>query len=146
MRWSVVIPGQPVSWDAAYRIGKMPVRRKDGPVFNADGSRKFIHRPVKVDEAQVYQDTVQLLVQNACPSGWRPKGQVRVYVEMWLGEDIDCDNATKLLFDAAAKAIGCNDRQFIPCYWKATGQNREAQGVRLIFDDSDRALSGHAHG
>jgi hypothetical protein len=132
----VELPGQPVSWDAAYPIGKMPVNRKSGPVLNADGTRKFIHRPVKSDEAKIYQEGVQTLVQTAKPSGWLPTEQLRVEVYLYLSEDIDCDNATKLVFDAAAKAIGCNDRLFVPCYArKIIGLPRWDAKVRLVFDD-----------
>ena len=140
MRWDVWLPGQPVSWDSAYPMGKMPVRRKSGPVLNADGSQKMIHRPVKSDAAKVYQEGVQTIVQNAKPSGWLPNEQVRVLVDLYLMEDIDCDNATKLVFDAAAKAIGCNDRLFLPCYrLKTPGVSFSKAGVRLTFDDDERS-------
>jgi len=143
MRWDVWLPGQPVSWDAAYPIGRMPVNRKSGPVYNADGSRKFIHRPVKSDDAKVYQEGVQIIVQTAKPSGWLPVEQVRVLVDLYLMEDIDCDNATKLLFDAAAKAIGCNDKLFVPCYApKVIGVPFSAAGVLLTFDED---LGAHGH-
>jgi hypothetical protein len=139
----VWLPGQPVSWDAAYPIGRMPVNRKSGPVLNADGSRKFIHRPVKSDDAKVYQEGVQIIVQTAKPSGWLPVEQVRVIVDLHLMEDIDCDNATKLLFDAAAKAIGCNDKLFVPCYApKVIGVPFSAAGVLLTFDED---LGAHGH-
>jgi hypothetical protein len=137
VRWDVWLPGQPVSWDSAYPMGKMPVRRKSGPVLNADGSQKMIHRPVKSDAAKVYQEGVQTIVQAAKPSRWLPTEQVRVFVDLYLMEDIDCDNATKLVFDAAAKAIGCNDRLFLPCYRiKIAGYPDRGQvGIRLTFDD-----------
>ena len=136
MKWSVVIPGQPVSWDAAYPIGKMPVRRKTGPVLNEDGSQKMIHRPVKSIAAKVYQDDVIRLVTAAKPSGWVPTGQVRVAVSLHLAADIDCDNATKLVFDGAATAIGCDDKLFLPCYLrKEIGLDPFKAFVRLTFDD-----------
>lgn len=115
--WSVTIPGQPVSWDLAYRTGKMYVRRGGRQVLDTSGAPRTIHRLVKTRDAAKYQDDVLLLTKAARPSSWpTPMGQVRVYVDLYLTNDIDCDNATKLAFDAIAKAIGCNDRLFLPCY------------------------------
>lgn len=115
MKWRVTIPGQPVSWDDAYRTMKMPVRRKTGPVLNDDGSQKMIHRPGKTDAAAAYQRDAQLIIQTAAPSGWNPPGQVRMVVDLYLSHDMDDDNAMKLLRDAVQKATGVDDMRFLAC-------------------------------
>lgn len=125
------VPGSPVSWDAAYRTGKVYLKA------DASGARRSIHRPVKTDEAAQYQNDVVLLTKVARPSLWAtPTDQTRVRVELYLVNDIDCDNATKLAFDAAAKAIGCNDKLFVPCYArKVVGVRPQDARVVLTFDD-----------
>lgn len=139
MRWSVTIPGQPVSWDAAYITGRMPVKRRGVSVFNADGSQKTIHRPVMTDAGKTWKDDVQLLVQNAKPSKWKPTGQIRVIVDLYLSHDMDDDNAMKLTRDAAAKALGLDDIQFLVCTrTKEIVSERDAR-VELTFDDNPRA-------
>ena len=138
MRWSVTIPGQPVSWDAAYRTGKMPVRRHGVDVY-VDGKPKTIHRPVMTDAGLVWKRDVQLLVQNAKPSKWKPAGQIRVIVDLYLSHDMDDDNAMKLTRDAAAKALDLDDIQFLVCTrTKEIVSERDAR-VELTFDDDPRA-------
>lgn len=115
MTWSVTIPGQPVSWDAAYKTMRRPVHSKKGPVLNRDGSQKVIHRPGKTDEAAQYQRDAQLIVQAAAPSGWNPPGQVRMIVDLYLVDDMDDDNALKLLRDSVQRATGVDDMRFLSC-------------------------------
>ena len=132
----MTIPGQPVSWDAAYPIGKMPVRRKTGPVLNEDGSQKMIHRPVKSDAAKVYQQDAQLIIQAAAPSRWSPPGQVRMFVDLYLINDMDDDNALKLLRDTVQRATGVDDMRFLSCTRRkeVVSDPREARVV-LTFED-----------
>ena len=105
MRWSVTIPGHPVSWDRAYRTAKMPISRRGVPVLNEDMTPRLIHRPVLAPTAEIWKQNVQLLVQNAIPRRWQPSGQIRLLVELHLAEDMDDDNALKLARDAASRAI-----------------------------------------
>lgn len=130
------MPGQPVSWDAAYRSGRMPVRRKGVQVYNPDGTPKMITRPVKTDDAKLWQDAVYQLVITARPSGWRPTGQIRLIVDLILSKDMDDDNAMKLTRDAAAKAIGIDDMQFLSCTRSKTiTDDPRLAGVTMTFDD-----------
>lgn len=110
MTWSVTIPGQPVSWDHAYKTGKVP-----GRFVGRDGEKLMIHRPVKTDKAAQYQRDAQLIVQAAAPSGWNPPGQVRMIVDLYLVDDMDDDNALKLLRDAVQKATGVDDMKYLSC-------------------------------
>jgi hypothetical protein len=141
MRWSVTIPGQPVSWDDAYITGKMPVKRRGVPVLNNDGSQKMIHRPILTDEARTWRDDVQLLVQNARPSRFKPTRQIRVVIDLYLSNDIDCDNATKLVFDGIERAFDkpFNDRQILPCYRRKEIVDERHARVELTFDDDPNA-------
>jgi len=115
--WTVTIPGQPVSWDAAYRTGYVPVRRKVAgqrvPIYGADGRPKVIHRPVLTTEAEQWKSDVYRLCVNAKPSRWVPTGQLRIEAELRLVHDMDDDNALKLARDALASAIGYDDIHFL---------------------------------
>lgn len=137
MTWSVTVPGQPVSWDDAYRTGKMPVKRGGVPVLGADGNPRSIHRPIKTDRAAKYQDDVILVTKAARPSSWvTPTGQIYIVIGLFLTNDIDCDNSTKLALDGIAKAIGCNDRQFMPLYYvKETNVPLVQAKVVFVFPD-----------
>lgn len=135
MKWSVTIPGQPVSWDAAYRTMKMPVNRREGPVYNADGSRKFIYRPGKTDDAAQYQRDAQLIIQTKAPSDWSPPGQVRMVVDLYLTNDMDDDNALKLLRDTVQKATGVDDMLFLSCTRRKEIVDAREARVVLTFED-----------
>lgn len=116
MRWGVTIPGSPVSWDAAYRTGRMPVIRGKGiPVLDENGAQRYIHRPILTDEARRWRDDCQLLMQAACPSRFKPVGRLRVRWKFYLTRIIDSDNLVKLPSDALAKAIGYDDKFFNHC-------------------------------
>lgn len=137
MRFSVTVPGQPVSWDTAYITGQMPVMRHGKPVLRPDGTQRMIHRPVKTEAAQTWQNDVQLIVQNARkPKGWAPKGQIRVTIDLHLSHPMDADNAVKLILDAVAKGIGYNDSHFLHCIrsMEAGLRLRDAR-VDLMIDD-----------
>lgn len=126
MSWSFTVPGQPVSWDAAYRTGKMFVRRQGQQVLNADLTPKVIRRPVLTEDARAWRDAVIVLARMAKPSGWRPRGcsgtrkghdpecqQLRLIVDLRLASDMDDDNALKLLRDGLAEAIDYDDIHFL---------------------------------
>jgi hypothetical protein len=136
MTWSVTIPGQPISWDAAYRTMKLPVRRRTGPVLNEDGSQRMIHRPGKTDEAAQYQRDAQLVIQAAAPSGWAPQGQVRMVVDLYLSHDMDDDNALKLVRDAVQKATGVDDIRFLSCTRKKEIVSERDARIVLTFVDA----------
>lgn len=141
MRWGVTIPGQPVSWDAAYITGRMPISRKGVPVVDDSGKQKYIHRPVLTDEAKVWRNGVQMLCQAARPSRWKPEGQIRVVIELFLTHDMDCDNSGKLTLDGLAKAIDYDDIHFLVTYRskEAGVPLRDARVVLTIDDDIARA-------
>lgn len=140
MRWSVTIPGQPVSWDAAYRTGLIPVRRKVAgqrvAVLNPDGSKKMIHRPMLTAEAEQWKLDVYRLCTVAKPSHWRPEGQIRIEVVLRLAHDMDDDNAMKLARDALASAIDHDDINFLmTTKSKSSGYLLRDACVILTIDD-----------
>ena len=136
MRWSVTIPGQPVSWDAAYRTGLRMVVHGGKPVLRPDGTAKLIHRPVLTPEAKQWKRDVQLLAQAARPSNWHPRGQIRVLVELRLVNDMDDDNAMKLARDALHEAIGYDDIHFLMCtVSKKAGVSLRDACIKLTIDD-----------
>lgn len=109
------VPGQPVSWNASYRMGKRKVTDKFGqPVFNDQMQQKTISRQFKTDEARAYQDGVQMIVKAAKPGDFNPKHQIIVGYQFHLARSMDCDNIMKMMNDALAKALGVNDSRFLP--------------------------------
>lgn len=105
MKWSFVVEGQPVSWNASYGVG---VRKRTG------GRNGQYHTIIKKDDAVAYTNLVMLRAREARPSGWRPEGLVVVEIEYFLGRNIDCDNVMKLVNDGLARAIEVDDKWFLP--------------------------------
>jgi hypothetical protein len=152
VRWSVTIPGQPVSWDHAYITGRMPVRRKGVQLYREDGSPKMINRPIKTDAAAVWQRDVELVAQAAKPSGWPavpcvhhtgrratacPAPQIRLTVDMILADDMDDDNALKLARDAFARAIDYDDIHFLVCTRsKEVTDDPRLASITITVDDN----------
>jgi Holliday junction resolvase RusA-like endonuclease len=103
--WTVTIFGQPPSVNDIYGI----VWR-----YSSDGRRyKGIG---KKDTATKYQNDAVLQFASSKPSHWRPPdGYIRIVYQMYLGNDIDSDNAIKCLSDALQAATGINDRLFLHC-------------------------------
>jgi hypothetical protein len=66
-------------------------------------------------------------------SKWRPgKGQIVVDYWLSLGDEMDVDNTNKLTFDSLAKAIGVNDKVFLPrCQEKLLRQVDEGVVLHL---------------
>ena len=131
MSWSVTVPGQPVSWDHAYITGRVPVRTTP-----EGGGKIFVHRPVKTSKAARYQQDAQYIIQAAVPTGWKPTGQVRMIVDLYLVHDMDDDNALKLVRDAVQRATGVDDIKYLSCtrLKEVVSDPRDARIV-LTFDD-----------
>jgi Holliday junction resolvase RusA-like endonuclease len=124
MRWLFEIPGQPPSWNASYRIvrkfrsGKVPY-----------------HTLAKTQKVIDYQAGAKLIIQAAKPSGWRPKGQVRIYYWLYLSKDMDCDNIMKAIHDVIEMATGVDDMRFLPCVMEKTVvPKRDAKVVVAVVD------------
>ena len=146
MKWACDIPGRPVSVDAMYRTGLMPVYRKGKPVMiprNGKLVQKEIHRPVLTKEASKYRDDAQYVMQAAKPSRWAPTGQIRIRVTLELAAPIDADNCLKILGDALQRATGINDVNFLWCHERVTfGVAPVDERVRLIIDDDPTCCFG----
>lgn len=126
MSWSFTVPGQPISWDAAYRTAKMPVKRGGVAVLNEDLSQRFIRRPILTTEARDWRDMVVMLARLAKPRGFHVTGctrtrkghsescqQLRLVFDLRLASDMDDDNALKLLRDGLAEALDYDDIHFL---------------------------------
>lgn len=107
MSWIVTIPGQPPSWNHAYK--QVTRRAANGRLFKGRA---------KTDDAVRYQAEVALIVGAARPAGWVHDGQsyVRLHVRLFLGHDIDATNIWKILEDAIARKLGIDDKWFLPCF------------------------------
>ena len=107
MTWSFEIPGQPVSWNASYKIGvgyRAAYNRRGGEF------RKII----KTNEAVTYTEMVTVIARQARPSSWKPEGFIVVEFDYYLGRDVDCDNVMKLVNDGLKHAIEVDDRWYLP--------------------------------
>lgn len=135
------VPGQPVSWNRSYRMGKRKVTDKHGqPVYGNDMQQKTISRQFKTDEARSYQDGVQMIARTAKPTGFDPKHQIIVAYEFELARAMDSDNTQKMLNDAIAKALGVNDARFLPVTLSLQSGSKDPC-VRVYVFDADHYQS-----
>lgn len=137
MKWGVTVPGSPVSWDEAYPIGVMPVKRQGKAVLREDGTQKVIHRPVLAEKARLWRDACQMLMQAARPSRWAPEGKVRVRWTFYVTRTIDSDNLIKLPSDALQRATGIDDKRYLHCVEDVivVKDPRECRAEVLVDDD-----------
>lgn len=124
--FSFTIPGQPPSVNHLYKIATSTATDKFGQtVYGSDGKPKRYRRMVKAEGVEAYQTAVGRIVQTARPRGWQPGNRVRLRYWFHLKRDMDCDNALKALNDAIARALGVNDKIFLPCVQEKTTGNKE---------------------
>lgn len=138
MRWSFDIPGQPVSWNAAYQIGKVVRTGRGGRLrLGTDGRPVERRKIIKTDEAVAYTTEVTLRARGKKPRGWAPTGFVVVELEYYLGTDVDCDNVMKLVGDGLeAAGVVEDDRWLLPrASWKITGLRPNQRKIRVTLDD-----------
>jgi len=124
--FSFTVPGQPVSWNQAFRVRYQHVGGvKTRGLF-------------KTPEAEAYQDGVRLIARVAKPSSFiLPKrGRVIVAYDFVLKTDIDCDNLLKLMNDALAEAINTNDKHFMPVVMSKTTGSANPYTTVTVYDAS----------
>ena len=88
------------------------------------------------EEAKTWKHAVEYTALNAFNrSKWRPgKGQLVVEWRLLLTDDVDSDNAMKLVHDALASALKVNDKRFLPrVISKRIGQERDMV-VLTVYD------------
>lgn len=123
MKWAFTLPGQPISWNRAFRIGYK------------HGKRGKYLSIIKTPAAEAYQAGAVLIIRSAKPSGWAPKGQVRIHYYLYLGRDMDCDNTMKLINDAIQEATGVDDMRFLlTVEEKSKGWGKKAR-VEVVVED-----------
>lgn len=128
--FSFTVPGQPVSWNAAFKV-----RRYKLP--NGEWQRGIRKTP----EAEAFQHGVQMIAQAANTLRFDKNLRVLVAYEFALQNDIDCDNLLKLLNDALSKAIGLNDRHFMPVVMSKTIRNAQPFTRVTVYDASKWRVS-----
>lgn len=107
--WQFTIPGQPLSWNHAYKRVTYRQRTAQGLVT--------MNRMAKVAGVDEYQQMIEMLAKVARPSGWTHPKDTPIRLKYWyyINPSLDTDNMKKLINDALAKAIGINDRWFRTC-------------------------------
>ena len=133
MSWRFTIPGQPLSWNHAYK--RVTYRQRQ-----TDGSVRLMNRMAKVDAVDPYQEAIILIAKAARPIGWtHSKNQpVRILYSFYTNPVIDTDNMKKLINDALAKAIGINDRWFLTCDVVNEKVPDGQQRIEVEIDDEAR--------
>lgn len=117
-RWAVMLEGQPPSGNHMYE------RSRGGGTHKKPG-------------VEAYQVGVTRQVATSRPSGWRPDGQIVVEYHFFLGRDVDCTNAIKVIEDAIAMALRPEDplydQKFLPrAMSKETGHHKEPYVVVVL--------------
>jgi Holliday junction resolvase RusA-like endonuclease len=119
--FTAYIPGEPPSWNASYRITRQRVKDRFGqPVLRDDGAPKSFHTLSKTRAVLQYQEAALMILRSAKPSGFKPVGQIIVAYEFDLRRDKDADNLLKALNDALERALGVNDKLFLPVTLRKT--------------------------
>lgn len=111
---SFTIPDTPPSWNHSYRIAKQYVRNQGGLTYNADGTAKQRMTLAKTEDAKVFSEMVEMIVKTARPSGWQCPKNVYVVYRLFMKRQMDCDNVLKMTNDAIARALGVDDKRFLP--------------------------------
>lgn len=104
-------------------------------VRRADGSS--VRSVRKANGVESYQVAATLIAKAARPSDWEPAERIRVIYRFFLKRDIDCDNALKALNDAIAKAIGTDDKRFLPYVEAKTVGKDIDPGVAVTLMNED---------
>jgi hypothetical protein len=110
-----VIEGQPPSWNASYRIVRVPHR--------GGGSHQQMAKTLVAEQYQML--LVKPAARRAKPPNWKPQGQVRVMYWIRLGRGMDADNALKLLNDGIAAGLEVDDKLFLPCVQELTSGHKQ---------------------
>lgn len=116
--WRFTIPGRAPSVNHMYLPGK------------TFGSRR------KAPGVELWQTQVAAIVRSARPSGWRPTGQVRVVLDIYINREIDADNIFKGLLDAIAPALGIDDRIVLPCVRSKTKVPTRDERIEVEVSDA----------
>ena len=131
LTWRVSIPGVPPSVNHMY---------EPRVVKTATGSYRSMRKASGVEE---YQAVTAMFVRTGMPKPWRQaleKHTGYICINYWfhLKRDIDADNALKALNDSIAKALGVNDKRFLPrVIDKYVGKNEDPR-VELEFSFHER--------
>lgn len=83
---------------------------------------------------------VTVMAKRARPKDWKPADKIRVSYLFDLDDDMDCDNAMKVISDAIALGLGVDDAHFLPCVLdKTVGNKKPGVSVYIenISDDYD---------
>jgi Holliday junction resolvase RusA-like endonuclease len=131
--WRVSIPGVPPSVNHMYQASIHKT---------ATGSYRGVR---KAEGVEAYQDGATMFVRTSMPSSWRKdlakhEGYIRIKYWFYLQRDIDCDNALKALNDAIAKALGVDDKRFLPYVVDKWVSKKNLPRVELEFSFHTRAL------
>lgn len=138
MRWRLTIPGQPVSWNAAYRIGVGVRTGSRGRIRLRGDDPATFRKIIKTDEAVAYTNMVATLARAARPSRWSPEGFVVIEYRLFLGRDVDADNVMKLVDDGLELATGVDDKWFLPrAISKQWGLRPNERRVELLIVDGE---------
>ena len=130
MKWGFTLPGQPPSWNTAYRI------------ITKHGRRGGYQALGKTSEAKRYQIGAANIIRSAKPSRWKPIGQLRIHYWLYLARDMDCDNVLKLINDVIQTATGVDDKWFLPTVEeKTTGWGKKAR-VEVVIEDHESPYAG----
>lgn len=127
------VEGQPVSWNAAFRV-------------TSGRGRAQIS---KTADAELWQQTVANACEKAKPRGWvQTTKQLRIRYWLHLNRLMDADNTLKLINDGVAHGLGLkvvkmklvpviNDNCFLPEVVELTTGNKEPHVIVEVAPHED---------
>jgi Holliday junction resolvase RusA-like endonuclease len=77
---------------------------------------------------------VTVMTKRAIPKDWIPGSKIRVSYLFELDNDMDCDNAMKVISDAIALGLGVDDSRFLPCVLDKTTKHKDP-GVSVFIEN-----------
>lgn len=109
------VPGQPPSWNAAYRIVKM----------------KGHMGLAKTSACEQYQWIASIIARRALPADfpWVKPQQLRVRYWFQLGHWVDGTNLIKILEDGVAHGLGIDDRYYLACVEELSTGHRDPRAI-----------------
>lgn len=124
----VVIDGQPPSGNHRLQPAVRWTKPKDGKGKAYVGWRR-------ADGVENYMLYVSTLARRAKPKDWTPSSRIRLEYTLILADDMDCDNATKVISDALAIGLDTDDKHFLPNFITKTTGSEKPRVVVAIYNE-----------
>jgi Holliday junction resolvase RusA-like endonuclease len=127
--FQVIIEGQPPSGNHRLQPAMRWTKPKDGKGKPYVGWRR-------ADGVENYMLYVSTLARRAKPKDWVPGSSIRIEYWLELADDMDCDNATKVISDALAIGLDTDDKHFLPNFRMKASGSAKPRVIAKIYNEA----------